>query len=201
MKCTARATVVAVAVISLIVGFAGGRVTANGSTDTDAPEVAAATDDLRHEPHTRAAAVAVAERWLAATDSRAELIDASHRRTTIVALVAPRSRTSLSHKLDAAAAAMEDPANGVDVARSSRLGYRMLAFTAHRAVVSAWEIVARSSRTLGANALWARTRLTLIWAGGWRVSDTRVEAAPLMAWTPARIASMDADYRALSDAR
>jgi hypothetical protein len=185
----------------LTTGFVAGCATVGRDNATPEADAPAAIDTLRSNHHSSATALETAERWLAATDSKAKLTDSRHRRAALVTLVAPEARNRLGRQLGDAATAMADPMDSSQVARSARLGYRVLAYTPSRAVISAWEIVARSSSNLGPTALWARSRLTLVWRHGWRVRSTHVEAVPLIAWTAAQVANMDSTYRPLHNAR
>jgi hypothetical protein len=138
--------------------------------------------------------VAAVGAWLDFNDSRTKVLDAAHRRATVVGFVARDARSRMTAALDDAAdrlAAEPPPATG----RSAPLGYRVSSFRRDRAVIEVWEAVSRGALGEQPSALWGRNRITLVWEDGWKVSDVSLNASPASEWSASDLAAVDAGFK------
>ena len=142
---------------------------------------------------TRQSAVDAAGAWLDFNDSRPKLLSPEHRRRTVEQFVARDAQRRVARALDAAAARLVDMRPPVTV-RAAPLGYRVLAASREQAVVETWEVVVRGALSLDTSTLLSRSRITLVWQGGWKVTDAEVEADPPGAWSASTLAAADRQF-------
>lgn len=110
-------------------------------------------------------------------------------------MVAPAAQAEMSQRLSTAGAQLRATPGGAPTVRSAPVGYRVVSFEPTRAVIGTWEIVARSSPQIVPSVLWARSELTFVWQGSWKLAATTVNLDPPADLSATEVREMDASYR------
>lgn len=188
----------ALAAAAVTIGI-GGILAADSAQVAQSPAVTPPSDAAEPE-RTPRAAVAVVGDWLAENDSRRELLNAAHRRSTVARFVSKDAAPAIADQLHDVARRLETHAAPPVTVRSTPIGYRVVSAASSRVVVETWEAVIRGALGMPPATALAHSRVTLIWEDGWRIARVAVRGASPRTMAADELAVADRAFRSFRHA-
>jgi hypothetical protein len=194
---------------ALLVAFVLGRATAGSSSAEPGLAGPGPARSVASVPvgfaHTRAGGVAALLNYAASLGDPRVLLDARRRRQVLSLVATPSYAASFDGRTAAALAAMRRGQLGSGLAVGARtaylaspIAYRVVSYTAHRAVVDGWGVsIVGNDQGIRPQAAWGTTRAVARWQGGdWKVDSAHTTNGPTPALAPGHTPSAAGDFLA-----